>query len=137
LEMNAQQLHDPLKALAAVGGLEIAALGGLILGAAAKKTPVVIDGFISSAAALAACRLCPHVSEYLFYSHRSAEVGHTVFLKHFGHRPLLDLDLRLGEGTGAALAMNIIEGALHCYAEMPRFSDSHISPCEIEPDEKI
>lgn len=134
LTINEERLHDPLEALAAVGGLEIAALCGLILGAASRKTPVVVDGFISSAAALAACRLCPNVSDYLFYSHRSAEVGHTVFLKHFGHRPLLDLDLRLGEGTGAALAMNVIEGALRCYAEMPRFSDSEISPCTIEPD---
>lgn len=135
LAVNADRLSDPLETLAAVGGLEIAALCGLILGAASKKTPVVIDGFISSAAALAACRLCPPVSEYLFYSHKSAELGHAVFLKHFGHRPLLDLDLRLGEGTGAALAMNIIEGALRCYAEMPRFSDSGISPCDIVPDE--
>ncbi|MFC1467502.1 nicotinate-nucleotide--dimethylbenzimidazole phosphoribosyltransferase [Verrucomicrobiota bacterium] len=136
LEVNEDRLHDPLEALAAVGGLEIAALCGLILGAASRKTPVVVDGFISSAAALAACRICPRVGDYLFYSHCSAEVGHAVFLKHFGHRPLLNLDMRLGEGTGAALAMNIIDGALRCYAEMPRFSDSQISPCTIEPDEE-
>jgi len=136
LDVNRQELSTPLGTLAAVGGLEIAALTGMILGAVAHKTPVVIDGFISSAGALVACCMCPDVADYLFYSHRSAEIGHSVFLEHFGHRPLLDLDLRLGEGTGAALAMNIIEGALKCYLEMPRFSDSenNISPCTIEPD---
>lgn len=136
LETNRERLDTPLGTLAAVGGLEIAAITGLILGAASKKIPVVVDGFISSAGALAACRICPNVSDYLFYSHRSAEIGHSVFLEHFGHRPLLDLDLRLGEGTGAALAMNIIEGALRCYLGMPRFSDScnTVSPCTIEPD---
>lgn len=134
LEVNRTHLGTPLGALAAVGGLEIAAITGMILGAASKKTPVVVDGFISSAGALVACRLCPCAGDYLFYSHRSAEVGHTVFLKHFGHRPLLDLDMRLGEGTGAALAMNIIEGSLRCYLEMARFSDSNVPPCKIEPD---
>jgi nicotinate-nucleotide--dimethylbenzimidazole phosphoribosyltransferase len=134
LEVNRERLDDPLDALAAVGGLEIAAITGMILGAASRKTPVVVDGFISSAGALVACRLCPAVSDYLFYSHRSAEIGHSVYLEHFGHRPLLDLDLRLGEGTGAALAMNIIEGALRCLNGMARFSDSKISPCNIEPD---
>ncbi len=135
LAINKPHLNTPMETLAAVGGLEIAAITGMILGAASRKTPVVVDGFISSAGALAACRLCPDVADYLFYSHRSAEVGHTVFLKHFGHRPLLDLDLRLGEGTGAALAMNIIEGSLRCYAEMARFSDGHVATCEILPDE--
>ncbi|MEN7972869.1 MAG: nicotinate-nucleotide--dimethylbenzimidazole phosphoribosyltransferase [Verrucomicrobiota bacterium] len=136
LEANHECLETPMGALAAVGGLEIAAIAGMILGAASRKVPVVVDGFISSAGALAACRLCPAVADYLFYSHRSAEIGHSVFLEHFGHRPLLDLDMRLGEGTGAALAMNIIEGALRCYLEMPRFSDTNnaVSPCTIEPD---
>jgi nicotinate-nucleotide--dimethylbenzimidazole phosphoribosyltransferase len=135
LEVNKTRLNTPLEALAAVGGLEIAAITGMILGAASRRIPVVVDGFISSAGALAACRLCPDAGDYLFYSHRSAEVGHTVFLKHFGHRPLLDLDLRLGEGTGAALAMNIIEGALKCYSRMARFSDGAVSTCTIFPDE--
>lgn len=138
LKINHDRLNTPLGALAAVGGLEIAAITGMILGAAAKRVPVVVDGFISSAGALAACRLCPAVADYLFYSHRSAEMGHSVFLKHFGHRPLLDLDMRLGEGTGAALAMNIIEGALRCYHEMARFSDANnaVSPCTIEADQE-
>ncbi len=135
LEINRDKLSDPLDALAAVGGFEIAGLCGVILGAASKRTPVVIDGFISSAAALVACKLNKNVSEYLFYSHRSAEIGHSVFLEHFGHRPLLDLDMRLGEGTGAAIAMNIIEGAVRCMNEMPHYSDNEIAPCEIEPDE--
>lgn len=136
LEINKPHLNTPLETLAAVGGLEIAAIAGMILGAASRKMPVVVDGFISSAGALVACRMCPDVGDYLFYSHRSAEIGHSVFLEHFGHRPLLDLDLRLGEGTGAALAMNIIEGGLKCYLNMPRFSDASntVSPCTIEPD---
>lgn len=135
LEINKERLDDPLQTLAALGGFEIAAITGMILGAASRKTPVVVDGFISSAGALVACRLCPAVSDYLFYSHRSAEIGHSVYLKYLGHRPLLDLDLRLGEGTGAALAMNIIEGALRCFNGMARFSDSAVSPCTIEPDQ--
>ena len=134
LEINREKLQDPLSALAAVGGFEIAGLCGVILGAASKRVPVVIDGFISSAAALVACKLNQNVGEYLFYSHRSAEIGHSVFLEHFGHKPLLDLDMRLGEGTGAAIAMNIIEGAIRCYLEMPHYSDNEISPCEIEAD---
>ena len=135
LDVNKEHLKSPLEALAAIGGLEIAAITGMILGAASRKTPVVVDGFISSAGALVACQLCPYIEGYLFYSHRSAEIGHSVFLEHFGHRPLLDLDLRLGEGTGAALAMNIIEGALRCYLEMARFSDGAVSTCDIRPDE--
>lgn len=134
LDVNKENLSTPLETLAALGGFEIAAITGMILGAASRKTPVIVDGFISSAGALVACKLCPDVADYLFYSHRSAEVGHTVFLKHFGHRPLLDLDLRLGEGTGAALAMNIIEGALKCYSGMARFSDGAVSTCDIKPD---
>jgi len=134
LEVNRDRLHTPLEALAAVGGLEIAAIAGLILGAASRRIPVVVDGFISSAGALAACKLAPAAGDYLFYSHRSAEIGHSVFLRHFGHRPLLDLDLRLGEGTGAALAMNLIEGALRCQLEMARFRDGTVLPCDIEPD---
>jgi len=134
LEVNHEQIETPMGALAAVGGLEIAAITGMILGAASRKTPVVVDGFISSAGALVACKLCPEVAETLFYSHRSAETGHSVFLEHFGHRPLLNLDLRLGEGTGAALAMNIIEGALQCYTKMARFSDGAVPTCDIQPD---
>jgi nicotinate-nucleotide--dimethylbenzimidazole phosphoribosyltransferase len=134
LDINKNSLSRPLETLAAVGGLEIAAITGLVLGAASCKTPVVVDGFISSAGALVACKLCPHISDYLFYSHRSAETGHSVFLKHFGHRPLLDLDMRLGEGTGAALAMNIIESALKCYSDMARFSDGYVKTCNIQPD---
>lgn len=134
LAVNRERLGTPLGALAAVGGLEIAAITGLILGAASRKTPVVVDGFISSAGALVACRLCPDVADYLFYSHRSAETGHGVFLDHDGHRPLLDLDLRLGEGTGAALAMSVIEGALKCFHGMARFSDGAVPTCEICPD---
>jgi nicotinate-nucleotide--dimethylbenzimidazole phosphoribosyltransferase len=127
LEANRVSLTDPLQALAAVGGLEIAGICGLILGAASKKVPVAVDGFISSAGALVACRLCPHAVDYLFFSHLSAEAGHKVFFEHFHARPLLDLGMRLGEGTGAALAMFLIEAAVRVYTEMATFESAGVS----------
>jgi len=127
LEVNANLLSDPLSTLAAVGGLEIAGICGLILAAAAKKLPVVVDGFISSAAALVAMRLSESVLDYLFFSHCSAEAGHRTFFERLGIRPILDLDLRLGEGTGAALAMHVIEGAVKIYNEMATFDSAGVS----------
>ena len=124
---NKDQLHDPLSCLAAVGGLEIAGICGCILGAAARRVPIVIDGFISSAAALVACALCPFVKEYLFFSHRSDERGHAAFFKLFGVWPILDLKMRLGEGTGAALAIFMIEAALKIYNEMSSFESAKVS----------
>jgi len=120
-------LADPFKTLAALGGLEISGLAGLMLGAAAKKICVVVDGFISSAAALAAIKIKPEVQDYLVFSHLSAEQGHQVFAKLYGVRPLLDLGLRLGEGTGAALAMAVIESAACCHNQMATFSGASIS----------
>jgi len=127
LSTNRDRLIDPLSCLAAVGGLEIAGICGCVLGSAANSIPVVIDGFISSAAALAACALCPNAKEYLFFSHRSDEKGHAVFFNRFGVAPILDLKMRLGEGTGAALAMTIIEAAIKIYNEMASFSSAGVS----------
>lgn len=128
LQVNAGALNEPVTALAAVGGLEIAAIAGLCLGGAARRVAVVVDGFISGAGALAALRLCPALKDYLFFSHRSAEPGHQVFFARENLPPLLDLDLRLGEGTGAALAMQLIDAAVAVYREMATFSDLGITP---------
>ena len=118
---------DPLVALASVGGLEIAGITGLILGAASRRLGVVVDGFISSAAALVAYRLKPEISDYLFFSHRSAEQGHRRFLEEMQAQPLLDLGFRLGEGTGAALAMSLIDAAVKMSREMATFSSAGVS----------
>lgn len=126
LGTNRYIIHDPLSALAAVGGLEIAGICGLCLGGAARHMVVVVDGFISCAGALTAMRLCPSVKEYLFFSHRSSEKGHRMFFEKEGVRPILDLDMRLGEGTGAAMAMWIIESSLSIYNEMATFEDINI-----------
>ena len=127
LDVNSSRLTTPMSALAAVGGLEIAGMCGVILGAAASAVPVVVDGFISSAAALVACRLCPAIGEYLFFSHLSAEAGHSPFMTAMQARPLLQFDMRLGEGTGAALAMTVIAAALRVYNEMATFSSAGVS----------
>ncbi len=127
LEVNSARLTDPLGTLAALGGFEIAAICGLILGAASKKVPVVVDGFISSAGALTAIRMKKQAMDYLFFSHNSQERGHEAFFGQFGIRPILDLDLRLGEGTGAALAFPIIEAAVKIYNEMATFSSASVS----------
>ncbi len=127
LEVNKDCLNSPLETLAALGGLEIAGICGLILGGAACKIPVVVDGFISSAGALVACRMKPEVADYLFFSHMSAEAGHRTFFEKFGRKPLLDLGLRLGEGTGAALAMTLVEAAIGIYNEMATFSSAGVA----------
>lgn len=127
IHVNKALLSDPLKILSALGGLEIAGICGLCLGAAANRIPVVIDGFISSAGALVACRLCETVRQYLFFSHLSQEQGHRVFMQQFDIRPILDLDLRLGEGTGAALAMTIIDASIKIYNEMATFDNAGVS----------
>jgi nicotinate-nucleotide--dimethylbenzimidazole phosphoribosyltransferase len=123
LEINRAIMDDPVSMLAAVGGLEIAGICGLCLGAASRRTVVAVDGFISSAGALVAMRMCPAVKDYLFFSHKSSEKGHMIFCEKEGIRPILDLDLRLGEGTGAACAMQIIEDAVSIYNEMATFDD--------------
>jgi nicotinate-nucleotide--dimethylbenzimidazole phosphoribosyltransferase len=117
----------PLDVLMKVGGLEIAGLVGVIVAAASRHVPVVIDGFISGAAALVAVELNPLIREYLLAGHASVERGHRLILERLGLSPLLDLKLRLGEGTGAVLAMSIIEAALHAHGEMATFEEAGVS----------
>lgn len=129
---SALALHDvpasePLKALAAYGGLEHAALAGYILGGAANKVPVILDGVIAGAAALVAQAFHPAVIDYCVAGHRSAEPGHAVALKTLGLQPLVDLDLRLGEGTGAVLAYPILTCAVRALAEMATFESAGIA----------
>jgi nicotinate-nucleotide--dimethylbenzimidazole phosphoribosyltransferase len=118
LAINQPDPTDPLDVLAKVGGLEIAAIAGLVLGCAANGIPVVIDGFISTAGALIASELHPNVRDYIFAAHRSMEIGHSFMLERIGAEPILDLNLRLGEGTGAALAMSLIEAGVKALNEM-------------------
>ena len=127
LDLHQQALDNPLETLAALGGLEIAGITGLVLGAAALKIAVVVDGFISSAGALVAQRLAPHALDYCFFSHMSAEQGHRIFFEKMGLSPLLHLDLRLGEGTGAALTMNLVEAGLKIMNEMATFGEAGVS----------
>ncbi|NTU58277.1 MAG: nicotinate-nucleotide--dimethylbenzimidazole phosphoribosyltransferase [Chlorobiaceae bacterium] len=127
LEVNRLNTSTPLETLAALGGFEIAGITGLILGAASAGIPVVVDGFISSSAAVAAMKLSCKVSDYLFFSHLSNEQGHRAVMKSLGAVPILELDLRLGEGTGAALAMQVIEASLKIYHEMATFSSASVS----------
>jgi nicotinate-nucleotide--dimethylbenzimidazole phosphoribosyltransferase len=128
IEINRRILKTPISILAALGGLEIAGICGLCLGGAARRMVVVVDGFISSAGALVAMRMCPAVKEYLFFAHRSHEKGHRMFFEKERLRPILDLDLRLGEGTGAAIAMQIIEDSIAVYNEMATFEDINVKP---------
>lgn len=127
LALNKPDAADPLDVLTKVGGLEIAAIAGLVLGCAANSIPIVIDGFISTAGALIASELHPHVSDYIFAAHQSVEIGHRVMLERIGARPILDLDFRLGEGTGAALAMGLIEAGVKMLKEMATFEQAGVS----------
>lgn len=127
LKINKPLPKDPLDVLAKIGGFEIGGLSGIILAAAAKKTPVVIDGFISGAAAMIAYHVEPKVKHYLIASHCSVEQGHRHILEHLGLKPLLELDLRLGEGTGAALAINIIEAGVKILTQMATFKSANVS----------
>jgi len=127
LDVNRPDPADPVGVLAAVGGLEIALLVGLALGAAAERIPVVVDGFITGAAALVAARLCPALPSRLVAAHRSAEPGHAIALDDLALRPLLDLGLRLGEGTGAALAMTLIDAAVRVRDEMASFESAGVT----------
>src|SRR5206468_6037985 len=113
--------------LAALGGFEIAALVGLILGAAARRIPVVLDGFITGAAAIVAAAVQPAVASRLIASHRSSEPGHAIVLERLGLRPFLDLDLRLGEGTGAALLIGLLASAARIRDEMATFETAAVS----------
>lgn len=121
------QSGEPLEVLARVGGLEIAGLAGLIIGGAACRCPVIIDGFISTVAALAAVRISPAVLPYIIPSHLSREPGHALLLEHLELKPYLHLHMRLGEGTGAALAFNLVEASARILAEMATFAEAGVS----------
>ena len=128
LEVNAASIvRGPVETHAAVGGLEIAGLVGVILETAHMRRPVIIDGFISGAAALVAAAIEPAVIGYMIASHRSQELGHGAVLERLGLRPLLDLDLRLGEGTGAALALPLVRAAVRLLNEMATFDEAGVS----------
>jgi len=127
ITLNHPDPSDPLDVLAKLGGFEIAGLVGLILGGAAAGIPIVVDGFICSAAALVAARLAPPVAGYLVCAHESVELGHHHVLAALGLTPLLQLDLRLGEGTGAALAMPLVDAALCILRDMATFASAGVS----------
>lgn len=118
---------DPLDILRCVGGLEIAAMTGMVLAAARSRIPLMIDGFISTAAAALAVALEPRISGYLIAGHRSKEPGHRLLLQHLGLNPILDLEMRLGEGSGAVLAMPILESAVALYLQMATFTSASVS----------
>ncbi|MCK4622544.1 MAG: nicotinate-nucleotide--dimethylbenzimidazole phosphoribosyltransferase [Desulfuromonadales bacterium] len=119
--------YDSLDVLIKVGGFEIGGIAGLILGAAALKKPVIIDGFISTAGALIAHHLAPLATEYMIAGHHSVEQGHRIALQHLGKKLLLDLDLRLGEGTGGAVAMNLVEAAVRVLTDVSTFEEATVS----------
>jgi nicotinate-nucleotide--dimethylbenzimidazole phosphoribosyltransferase len=127
LEINKPDPKNGLDVLSKVGGFEIGGLAGIILGAASKRVPVVIDGFISGAAALIAAQIEPKVKSYLIAAHCSVEIGHQIILKSLGLKPVLNLELRLGEGTGAALTIGIIEASVKILTRMATFQDAAVS----------
>jgi len=127
LQVNHPDPRDGVDVLAKVGGFEIGGLVGAILAAAANRCPVVIDGFISTAAAMIAVSLAPLTRDYLIAAHTSVERGHQVMMEWLGVRPLLDLQMRLGEGTGAALAMSLVEAACKVLREMATFAEAGVS----------
>jgi nicotinate-nucleotide--dimethylbenzimidazole phosphoribosyltransferase len=133
LALNRPDPNDPLDVLAKVGGFEIGSLVGVILGAAARRVPVLIDGFISGAAALLAAELCPAVRSFLIAAHLSVEIGHRAVLERLELVPLVTLDLRLGEGTGAALAMHLVEAACRIPRQMATFTQAGVAERDLVP----
>ncbi|NLM46398.1 MAG: nicotinate-nucleotide--dimethylbenzimidazole phosphoribosyltransferase [Firmicutes bacterium] len=127
IAVNKPQADDALDVLAKLGGLEIAGMAGVMLAAAAHKVPVMIDGFISGAAALIAAHLQPLAKEYMLASHLSEEPGHAILLEMLGLTPFLRMNMRLGEGTGAALGMNMVDAALKIVHEMATFASAGVS----------
>jgi nicotinate-nucleotide--dimethylbenzimidazole phosphoribosyltransferase len=127
LEVNNPRREDAVDILTKVGGYEIGGLMGWILAACSHGVPVVIDGFISTAAALLAVTLAPRVKDYLIAGHRSQEKGHSLALDFLELNPVVDLEMRLGEGTGAALAIGIVEAALKLFHEVASFKDAKVT----------
>lgn len=117
---------DPLDVLSKVGGFEIGEMAGCFMAGASTRRPMLVDGFISTAAAVLAIRLCPRVRDYLFFSHRSADGGHSRVLDDLQAKPLLDLEMRLGEGTGAAIAMHVLDSAVAMFREMATFDSAGV-----------
>ena len=134
LSVNSPNPTDGVDLLAKVGGFEIGVLAGVILGAAMMRRPVVVDGFISGAAGLVARAVCPESLDYMIGSHVSAERGHRAALAELGLSPVLDIGMRLGEGTGAALAMPIVEAAAATLSEMATFAEAGVSDREPEDE---
>jgi len=126
---------DPMEVLALLGGFEIAMMAGFTLGAAANRLPVVIDGFICTAGFLAAQKICPNVADYVLFGHQSAEPGHLPVLEALGRKPLLNLGLRLGEGTGAAMAISVLRSGLQLYREMATFTEASVSDKQLHSEE--
>ena len=127
LAVNAPDAKDGLDVLAKVGGFEIGAIAGLVIGAAAQRKPVIVDGLIAAAGAMIAVSLEPFVRDYLICAHRSVEPGHGALLARLQRKPLLDLNLRLGEGTGAALAMHLVDAAVAILTEVATFAEAGVS----------
>ncbi len=132
LEVNNPDPKDALDILSKVGGFEIGGLAGLVLGAAANGIPVICDGLISTAGALIACELVPAAKDYLFASHRSIEIGHRYMHERLGLEPLLDIQFRLGEGTGAALAMELLDAATRILADIKTFEEVSIENAQVQ-----
>lgn len=126
LELNKPDKNDPIDVLAKVGGFEIGAIAGSILAGACYKRVVMVDGFISTAGALLAQALCPHVTDYTLAAHQSEEGGHKYMWQHLGLHPILNLGMRLGEGSGGALAMQVLEGAVKVFNEMATFEEANV-----------
>ncbi|MDD5195131.1 MAG: nicotinate-nucleotide--dimethylbenzimidazole phosphoribosyltransferase [Candidatus Omnitrophica bacterium] len=133
ISLNNPDASDPIDVLSKVGGFEIGGLAGIIIASASRKVPVIIDGFISGAAALIASSLEPKVKDYMLAAHKSVEKGHRLILEYLGLKPLLDLNLRLGEGTGAALALSLVDAAIKILTQMATFKEAKV--CEKENDE--
>ncbi len=127
IQRNRPNAQDGLDVLSKLGGFEIGGIAGCVLAGAYHRVPVVIDGLISTAGALVAHSLCLHATDYLFAGHRSAEPGHRAMLAHLGLEPILQLDMRLGEGSGAALAMGIVQAAVHVHRDVLTFQQAGIS----------
>jgi nicotinate-nucleotide--dimethylbenzimidazole phosphoribosyltransferase len=130
IDVNRPDPRDPLDVLAKVGGYEIGGIAGLILGCASLRKPVLVDGFISTAGALIAQRLCPTAGDFMIAAHRSVERGHQVAMAALGKEPLLDLDMRLGEGTGAALAMNLVDAAVRVLTDVATFEEASVTKAD-------
>jgi nicotinate-nucleotide--dimethylbenzimidazole phosphoribosyltransferase len=134
IHVNRPDPKDGVDVLAKVGGFDIGGIAGCILAGAVHQHPIVIDGFISTAGALIAHTLCPVVVEYLFAGHCSAEKGHRLMLSYLGLDPILNLNMRLGEGTGAALAMGVLDGASRVFREVMTFEEAAVTDKKASPD---